>query len=522
MGRYDNENVIISEARSVPAEKTCFLTKSPFERQLYRAVIKEWPKWTINNGHDNIPPDYFSCDHKLMFDVMRINDSESVITTKRGKDLLYNPVKAKERSMLHEVQSFAKELSLNISTDNIFVNGEPDGNYDAIHIYMTEFLHPELNKRFRKVINSSPIFQEGELRGNFNLLCAAMDRIDTCVAYLNKHSNFPRTEEDFIIFLMFAAMLRDAVLDVLVGVLPNFERNSGELHFFKDTYFHSAVYNPDRPVPSDDRFFEYIRTLAFAHPTDTSRPTFLRKDEKQYSPWVIVNRTLNRFMGTPNMVGIRVYTTASDEIINIQFPLQVLKDYISSRYEKLSLAISWAEESIRKAEAEWREHHIKRNVSPVEVLTSIKEVLALRYQSTGEIDDMIRDLTCPLTIQENLKSVSEYRNAIIDAIPQICDGIENLEELFNIPVYNALRELPKTMPQGTYYQLEKIFTYLDDAYSTGENYAFGLVQAGDFAESFAKKWVVICPQEMPICEILLLVRTACYLEAQAQKRRQPL
>ena len=40
MGRYDNENVIISEARSVPAEKTCFLTKSPFERQLYRAVIK--------------------------------------------------------------------------------------------------------------------------------------------------------------------------------------------------------------------------------------------------------------------------------------------------------------------------------------------------------------------------------------------------------------------------------------------------------------------------------------------------
>ena len=113
MGRYDNENIIISEARSVPTEQTCFLTKSPFERSLYRAVIKEWPKWTINNGHDNIPPDYFSRDHKLMFDVMRINDSESAITTKRGKVLLYNPAKVKECSMLHEVQSFAKELSLN-------------------------------------------------------------------------------------------------------------------------------------------------------------------------------------------------------------------------------------------------------------------------------------------------------------------------------------------------------------------------------------------------------------------------
>lgn len=142
---------------------------------------------------------------------------------------------------------------------------------------MTEFLHPELNKRLRKVINSSPIFQEGKLRGNFNLLCAAMDRIDTCVAYLNKHSNFPRTEEDFIIFLMFAAMLRDAVLDVLVGVLPNFERNGGELHFFKDTYLHSAVYNPDKPVPSDDRFLSIFAHLPLLTPQIQAAPHFCEK-----------------------------------------------------------------------------------------------------------------------------------------------------------------------------------------------------------------------------------------------------
>lgn len=152
MGRYDNENIIISEARSVPTEQTCFLTKSPFERSLYRAVIKEWPKWTINNGHDNIPPDYFSRDHKLMFDVMRINDSESAITTKRGKVLLYNPAKVKECSMLHEVQSFAKELSLNINTDNIFVNGEPEGNYDAIHRY--KFYHQQAQRVFYRILKA--------------------------------------------------------------------------------------------------------------------------------------------------------------------------------------------------------------------------------------------------------------------------------------------------------------------------------------------------------------------------------
>ena len=139
---------------------------------------------------------------------------------------------------------------------------------------MTEFLHPELNKRLRKVINSSPIFQEGKLRGNFNLLCAAMDRIDTCVAYLNKHSNFPRTEEDFIIFLMFAAMLRDAVLDVLVGVLPNFERNSGELHFFKDTYLHITPINQFLQMTAFSSIFAHLPLLT---PQIQAAPHFYEK-----------------------------------------------------------------------------------------------------------------------------------------------------------------------------------------------------------------------------------------------------
>lgn len=52
--------------------------------------------------------------------------------------------------MLHEVQSFAKELSLNISIDNIFVNGEPDGNYDAIHRY--KFYHEQAQRVFYRIL----------------------------------------------------------------------------------------------------------------------------------------------------------------------------------------------------------------------------------------------------------------------------------------------------------------------------------------------------------------------------------
>ena len=73
MGRLDNEENIIKDMHEVPRSNTTLLTSSKFEKMLVSAIMKEWPKWTTNNGHSSEPPDFFSRDHKLMFDVMRIN-----------------------------------------------------------------------------------------------------------------------------------------------------------------------------------------------------------------------------------------------------------------------------------------------------------------------------------------------------------------------------------------------------------------------------------------------------------------
>lgn len=60
-----------------------------------------------NNGHDALPPDYLSPVHNMMFDIMRINDTEEKKT--------YNPVKIRERKMLKELQQseFLEQVNSN-------------------------------------------------------------------------------------------------------------------------------------------------------------------------------------------------------------------------------------------------------------------------------------------------------------------------------------------------------------------------------------------------------------------------
>ena len=97
MGRFDNEENIVNDVRIVSRSDTAFLTNSKFERTLYNAIMRDWHKWTANNSHASDPPDFFSQDHRLMFDVMRVNDSETLITTKRGKTKYANPVLKREK-----------------------------------------------------------------------------------------------------------------------------------------------------------------------------------------------------------------------------------------------------------------------------------------------------------------------------------------------------------------------------------------------------------------------------------------
>ena len=139
-----------------------------------------------------------------------------------------------------------------------------------------------------------------------------------------------------------------------------------------------------------------------------------------------------------------------------------------------------------------------------------------QFQDTYEIDDCISYLTCNLTYSSNSDNVQKFRRALIDRVDTIYQYAAELDYSGLCEEMEITYTRPKIMHQHSYYQLEKIFCYLNDNCDYGD-IIWGRQQAYEFSKGFAKKWVTIDAENMSFEEIKLLVTTACYLEHEEQE-----
>ena len=168
---------------------------------------------------------------------------------------------------------------------------------------MEQFLDAGLYEALGEVIRSSPVFEKCK---HYNLLCVVVvERLEDCIKYLNDHSDAPKTETDFLVFIMFACIVVDAVKELRDQLgLEVCAKSSNAYEYFGEICKSSPLNIPEDECPTDDEFFEYFRAIAFAHPFETSRAKFLRKsDQTHYSPWVIANRISSEIHGIEDCVG---------------------------------------------------------------------------------------------------------------------------------------------------------------------------------------------------------------------------
>lgn len=386
------------------------------------------------------------------------------------------------------------------------------------------FLDPTIAADFRDTIKASPIFcNSKQHKHRYNLICTVMDRIDSAINVLNKYGAQPESEEDFIMFLVYACMVKDGIYKLYESVFHKKPPFINSNQYFSHASGYTNKLFTTNTCPTDDVFFEYLRAMAFAHPYETgyyNRP-FLTEGEKQCCPWVIVKGML--FGKIKNPVGIRVYTNKNEDgLQDIFVSFDSLKAYINKRYGFLKELKEWALSEIEKQNDEWIITKINRNNAPIEVFREISRTLTERFAEDYGVLTAIADLECPLSCSENTASVGKYRQSIIELIPSICDAVDNLD---NERVSEIIDKIVYCIPEKTHemchYQLEKIFNYLDvrsPIIDTESGEYWGLFQAYNFSKGFAKNWVTINVREMPYDEIKLLVRTACYLENEKQQR----
>ena len=393
------------------------------------------------------------------------------------------------------------------------------------------FLDPCLSKELRDVVNSSDIFiYEPEYKTRYNLICAVMDRMDSAIKYLSKYKDYPETEEDLITFMVFSCMLVDGIKKLSENIFHQ-KFYSTEKKYFLETQRGKYLYLKEKDFLSDDKMFEYFRSLIFAHPYNTDR-YFKEYYGEQVSPWVYANKRFASFFnGIKDAIGIRVYTqkilspdSQNDEIL-LEISFEKLKSYVNSRYLHLNKIIKWLKDEKFKVEEKWKSEKINRNLTPTDLIIAIDNYLNKRYINHYGIKEFYYYLDCPLTDLNNKKYVDIFRKAIIDKLPEVCDAAENLDgnKIFDISA--ELTKSPNKMHDEAGYQLEKIFSYLEESYNRsipefGSNEEWGLIQAAEFANGFAKKWVHIDPITMSNSEIKLLVAVACYMERLKQEKKK--
>lgn len=112
---FDDENDIIEHIQGFLNFAYLF-TGNSLEKKVLR-MLKDTANLIPQNSHSDYPPDYISPCHNMMFDVMRVNDTEIKKT--------YNPVKIRERKMLKELEQSGSLDKVNPDV-KIICNSESD------------------------------------------------------------------------------------------------------------------------------------------------------------------------------------------------------------------------------------------------------------------------------------------------------------------------------------------------------------------------------------------------------------
>lgn len=382
---------------------------------------------------------------------------------------------------------------------------------------MLDMLDKDLCGKLRDVVNSTNLFYEDAVeRKIYSPICAMMDRVDESMGYILAHTDVPKTNDELLLVLNHISILTNAIKRLFERLKLGYEEIEKDLPKHLQCICTKEPFNfePEQ-IPRDDTVFEYIRSISFAHPLDTNRGWLIKQIHDEHcSPFLMIDRALCY----KDHVGVYVYSTKSPHIFSIHFPYDALLAYACERFKLIAYIIDALKQKIENKEKIWKERKVKRGGTPIEILEDILSIQEERYEQTYEVRSLISVLTSPCTLRENQKSLDKVRQAIVDIIPALCDATDNMDgEL----LYKLADTIIGVRPKRTYdmfvYHMEKIFSYLNTDANLSDK-VWGLRQADEFSNEFAKKWVKIDINTMSFEEIKVFVMVACYLEAKEQER----
>lgn len=386
-------------------------------------------------------------------------------------------------------------------------------------------IFPKLDKtiiyKLNETFESSPIFLKEEKYSDKFFLCrAVIERLELAVDYINNNIKYPFNNHEFICFMMYATMIIDGVKVLYERIFQKSPYNK-EIKYFKHAQEQNILHLSKDEFINDDKFFEYLRSITFAHPFNTDR-TYKNIYGSQVSPSVLPGVLLDKVFkdDIEDPVGALVFTSKKDKYgtntIIVESSFAQLYAYINDRYEKITQIIEWfKDESFNKIE-EWKSHKTSKNLMPTESLLEIINILKERYKNFSGVYQLLFYLNCKISNENNRNKIDLYRSEIIKQISLMQKALDDFDydELDSIIL--SLTKVPRRLKGECHYQLEKIYRDLPEndmrEAPADDRESWALKQADEFYKMFAKKWVQIDVNTMSNSEIKLLVAVSLYCE----------
>ena len=362
-----------------------------------------------------------------------------------------------------------------------------------------------LVKKFRASIHETTLFSKSKENKNINLICAIIDRLDTCVNFINKEKKLD--EDNLVLTIVYIDLIKQCIKKLInIFEIENpYEKSSS---CFSMTDINGATV-------SDDDFFRYMRSLTFAHSVGADQhKNYLLKDEVHYSPWISLSSLSNK-----EAICLRVYSSINqnswESINDIRIPLDNLYKYLNERFELLELIINKVEEIIKEYKEEWKKHIvIYDNTHIIDVINELIDVCEERYENCSLNGDSLKDIKkymlCHISNKKNYEIVNAYRFAIAKSLQEVCEITNRIndEDFNDCEIYKLLCPGKQKVRSEYAYNLEKIFCYLDEQHGV-EDVQWALKLLRQLNDSFLSKYIIL-DENLSYDEIHLLINAALY------------
>lgn len=294
---------------------------------------------------------------------------------------------------------------------------------------LRDAINREQNISYNKEFVMKSRNKKDEIFCAWDKICAIMDRLDDTVEYLNKleldTDKYDRSAFDFYNFMNNGAV----VVDCIKALANIFEVDTNEIKTSSNIF--NQLGSDEKGT--DERYFEYLRSLCSVHPIETSRHKRYQENTFECSPYVVWNRGILSLSNEGDLYA-KVYTSKEGEWgKNIPIYISQVFEYVKTRVEFISKIINKIEDYHSKIIDEFRNKKIKKKDEFEDYIDYLKNLEKESNERIGEgnwhsFEKIIQLLELDIVNLENKRKMNLYIEALKYAIEFQHNSLQNMSE----------------------------------------------------------------------------------------------